>query len=342
MAQAAAERTVSVAAETVVELRDVLSSYGLADAEVHDIRSGRRNKHWRAVAGYGKAYALRRYAAERTRPAIAYEHAALTCAGERGWPVAVPLANAHEDRLVGRDGRLYALFPFLTGRPAPYSNARYLRIKGALLARLHRDLASAPVGGQRVGFSRVWEVDGDDATYQELLREFARDHREGAAVLRRDRYSSLRELSRLGYGELDDIVVHWDFHHDNLLFGGGTLTGLLDFDSVHRDARVADIAQSILLDCLEPPAHNAIRAESLGAFVAGYHASSPLADIEAQLLVPLLFALVIARSAESLRAWLRSGNRRALASLERATRFRLPVMQAQRMELQATVRAVIG
>src|SRR6185437_1859777 len=122
------------------------------------------------------------------------------------------------------------------------------------------------------------------------------------------------------------------FHHDNLLFHAGQLSGLLDFDSVHRDTRVADIAQSVLLDCLDPPAHNAIRVESLRALIAGYHEASRLTQTEAQLVVPLLFALIIARSAESLRAWLRGGDRRALASLQRAVRFRLPVMQAQKAE----------
>jgi Ser/Thr protein kinase RdoA (MazF antagonist) len=327
----------SIATETLTSLQAVLAQFGLDDTEIHDIRGGRVNKHWRVVAAGGAQYALRRYSVQRSIESIAYEHAVLAHAGARGWPVAEPIPDAAGALAIEHEGALFALFPFLAGAASPYASARYLHIKGAMLARLHRDLASAPVAGQRTGFARVWEVDRGDATYQDLLREFAREDPDASSVLRRYRYSSLRELSRLGYGELDDVVVHWDFHHDNLLFRGGQLSGLLDFDSVHRDARVADIAQSVLLDCLDPPAHNAIRIESLRSLLAGYHEASRLTQTEAQLVVPLLFALIIARSAESLRAWLRGGDRRALASLQRAVWFRLPVMQAQKAALQAAV-----
>ncbi|MHB8377379.1 MAG: phosphotransferase [Dehalococcoidia bacterium] len=327
----------TIAADTLATLGDVLAHYGIEADAVHDIRAGRANKHWR-VAAAGAQYALRHYARSRTDGAIAYEHAMLAHVRSRGWPVAAPVTATDGGTTVTEGGSLYALFPFLGGRPAPYNNARYLRIKGRLLARLHRDLASAPAREQRLGFRRVWEVDDPEGgSLSDLLRAFGRERRAMAAVFRHYRYSTLRELSRLGYGELPDTVVHWDFHHDNLLFQRGELTALLDFDSVHQDARVADIAQSVLLDCLEPPAHNAISVAGMRAFVAGYHEAAPLDDAERALIVPLLPALVIARSAVSLRAWLHKGNPRALRSLERAAAYRLPVMEAQRSALEDAV-----
>ncbi len=328
------------ASATAEALREILARFGVAPDEVRDIRAGRVNRHWRIVAG-GAPYALRRYTGDRTPDAIAYEHTMLARLAARGWPVAAPLRSRDDTTLAEAGGSRYALFPFLPGRPAPYSSVRYLAIKGRLLARLHADMAAAPLSGQRPGFGRVWELDAlgaaDSSTFNGLLRAFGREQPALASALRAQRYASLRELSRLGYGELPDVFVHWDFHHDNLLFRRGELTGVLDFDSLHRDARVADIAQSILLDCLEPPAYNAISVDGMRAFVRGYHEAAALSATEHALIVPLLPALVIARSADNLRAWLRAGVPRALQSLGRATQHRLPTMARQRAELEQAV-----
>ncbi len=340
-------------------LRDVLAAFGLLADEIRDIRTGRINKHWRVTAG-GRQYALRRYNARAMAPSIAYEHAMLAHLDGRGWPVAAAIASREGETTVERGGRLWSLFPFLEGRPSPYNNARYLHIKGRLLARLHADMASAPIEGQRPGFSRVWELDVDPEDgrtpegfppaggaarprfppFNDLLRAFGTEYRQEASVMRAHRYACLRELSRLGYGELPETFVHCDYHHDNLLFKDGALSGLLDFDLLHRDARVVDIAWAIVLDCLEPPAHNAISPQSVEAFVGGYQEASPLGEEERALIVPLIRAALIAGAAMRLRQW-ESGPKRlrehAPRSVRRTVEHRLPAFEARRRELEAAV-----
>ena len=326
-------------------LRQVLSAYGVEAEEIRDIRTGRINKHWRVIAG-GREFALRRYNAEARRESIGYEHAMLAHLDGRGWPVAAAMASVRGDMIVERDERLFSLFPFLEGRPSPYNNVRYLHIKGRLLARLHTEMAAAPIEGQRPGFGRVWELDRPDAprfpSFNDLLRAFSAESRHEAAVMRAHRYACLRELSRLGYGELPDTFVHCDYHHDNLLFSRGELSGLLDFDLLHRDARVVDIAWAIVLDCLEPPAHNAISPKSVEAFVGGYHDASALDDSERSLIVPLIRAALISGAAMRLRQW-ESGppklREHAPRSLHRTADERLPAFEARRAALQAAVAA---
>ena len=333
------------AASLAETLRQVLSAYGVEPEDIRDIRTGRINKHWRVVAG-GRAYALRRYNAAATPRSIAYEHAMLAHLDARGWPVAAAIVSRQGDRIVERDERLFSLFPFLEGRPSPYNNVRYLRIKGRLLARLHTEMALAPIEGQRPGFGRVWELDRPDAprfpSFNDLLRAFGAEHRREAAVMRAHRYACLRELSRLGYGELSDTFVHCDYHHDNLLFSRGELSGLLDFDLLHRDARVVDIAWAIVLDCLEPPAHNAISPKSVEAFVGGYHEASAMDESERSLIVPLIRAALISGAAMRLRQW-QSGpaklREHAPRSLHRTADERLPAFEARRASLEGAVAA---
>ena len=188
----------------------------------------------------------------------------------------------------------------------------------------------------------MWELDGaygSERTLNELLYELADTHNAAAWTVRRQRYGNLRELSRLGYGELPDTFVHWDFHHDNLLFQGGELTGLLDFDSCHVDARVADIAQSIALDCIEPPTYNAIDPDATRAFVAGYLEGSLLSDQEMALIVPLLRSWIVAAAAGRIAQWSASGRKdeRALGKLMRTVEGRIPAFEHRRVQLELAV-----
>ena len=205
-------------------------------------------------------------------------------------------------------------------------------------------MASAPLEGQRPGFGKIWELDRPDAArfpaFNDLLRAFGSEHPDHARVLRAHRYASLRELSRLGYGELPETFVHCDFRHDNLLFRGGELTGLLDFDFLHRDARVVDLAWAIALDCLEPPAHNAISPESVAAFVAGYHTASSLDEAERALIIPLVRAALISGAAMRLREW-EDGPKRlrldAPRSVGRTVEHRLPAFESRRSALEQAI-----
>lgn len=328
-------------ASAAATLHDVLERFGLA-GEVRDIRSGRVNRHWRVVAD-GDTFALRRYHAQRSPAAIEFEHDLLRHVAGQGWPVATALPTSTGDTIAEADGRSYALFPFLPGRPAPYNNGRYLRLKGRLLARLHHDMASWQAPGQREGFGRLWELDvyvgalSAFDSFNELLRAFALEQPEAARAIRVQKYACLRELARLGYGELPAAPVHSDFHHDNLLFQRGELTGLLDFDLARLDARVADIASSIALDCLAPPAYNEIDPAAVRAFVGGYVEYTPLSEAELRLIVPLVRACHLWLVAYRLTQWASAENAKALASIERSIACRFPSFERRRTELDAAV-----
>jgi homoserine kinase type II len=322
----------------------VLDRFGVTDASIRDIRTGRVNKHWR-VETDAETYVLRRYNERRSVSAIQYEHEVLRHLAGKGWPVATALpAGGRSDMAVEIGGRHYALFRLLPGRPAPYTSPRYARLKGRLLARLHQDMATWEPPGERDGFGRVWELDiyvGAQTqfdTFNELLMAFGQTYTDLARVIRSQKYAMLRELSTLGYGELPPVPGHFDFHGDNLLFQRGELTGLLDLDLVRLDARVADIATSVALDCLAPPAYNEIDPAAACAFVGGYAEHTPLSDAELQLLVPLMRAFIVWLVAWRLSQWA-EGERgdEPLRSIQRSVSTRFPSFVRQREELEAAV-----
>nr|HRJ44981.1 phosphotransferase [Caldilineaceae bacterium] len=88
----------------------------------------------------------KRYQPFHAEESIRYEHRLL------GWlakcslsfAVAPPVATADGDTLWASDDGLYALFPFIPGEPADYTNPRQLENVGAGLAELHGALAGYP------------------------------------------------------------------------------------------------------------------------------------------------------------------------------------------------------
>jgi hydroxylysine kinase len=107
-------------------------------------------------------------------------------------------------------------------------------------------------------------------------------------------------------------VIHTDFHGENLLTGGGRITGILDFGDalagpVAMDVGVAacyqlgargpgadPLAPALDADLLAPALEADLLAPALDV-VAGYHAVDPLSDAELDLVAEFIVARVAAR-----------------------------------------------
>lgn len=329
----------------VQDLAELLGSrWNSKPGRIVPIEAGRVNQHWRIQASNG-AFVLRRYSALRSNEAIDAEHAVLMTAFGRGWPVAVPIPDAAGATLAELDGGRYSLFPYLAGEPAPQESQAHRRIKGRMLARLHADLAGA-LDHQRQGFGRAWELDATlqsagAESFNSALSVFGREHPDLAAAIRRQRYRNLRELARLGYGDLPSTVIHADFHHHNLLFTGAELTALLDFDSVRLDAPACDIACSLVNDCTAPPDYNAIDVDRAAAFVEGYARMRPLSVDEIEMLPALVRAAILGLVAFRLAEWTAGLSDRAKASIERTVRSRFPALDSGESRLRSALAGAV-
>ncbi|MEO9254918.1 MAG: phosphotransferase, partial [Tepidiformaceae bacterium] len=226
----------------------------------------------------------------------------------------------------------FSLFPFLPGVPPPAGSLAQRRIDGRLLARFTSDMARSPLEEQRDGFGRLWELDlfvqaAGDESFNGLLRRFGVEYPVFASAVRRQRYVNLRELSRLGYGELTPVLVHGDFQRENLRFVEGELTALLDFDSVRLDAAVVDLACSVWLDCLKPPAYDAINVRAASALAEGYVGLRTLSAQETALVPALIRAHMLVFVALRLMQWA-SGSKQAVVSIARTVERRFPALEA--------------
>jgi homoserine kinase type II len=231
-------------------LRLVLASYGLENVQPHRIGAGRNNEHWYVGAGL----VLRRYGRFRSDAAIGYERAIVGQLRERGWQVAVPIASDAGRMVVVDDGRRYSLFPRLAGRRGIPERPRQPRELGRLLGRLHRDLAAVSVAPPPDAFPRIFGMAADpawqrlDALHDPVL----------ARLIRRKLAEVRASAGSAASGRPGVQLVHGDWHDGNLLYQGGTVSGIVDFDFAHPDLPLVDVAIAALIPEVKDSAQIAV------------------------------------------------------------------------------------
>ncbi|MDA1062679.1 MAG: phosphotransferase [Chloroflexi bacterium] len=308
------------------DLAAALAGWEIAGARLDALAGGAANEHWRVESAAG-VRVLRRYHPRRDLESLPYEHRLLRFLKDRDWPVAAPIATAVGETVVQTERALWALFPFMRGEPPP-SAELWLQRKGSVLALLHADLAEWEATGQRPGFGRVSDLDRAVApegfrSFEELLASYADEDPERAAVLAETRQRNAADLDARGYAAQPDGAVYYECFGANVLFVDDTVTALLDFDMAHEDARVADVARSLVVDCGSDGA-------KVRAWLAGYsaHAAPRLSAEEAELIPPLMVASELWNTVVPLAMSARQRSEALLRSAHTSIDHRLPLFEA--------------
>ena len=299
---------------------EVLEAFGFGKAVCEPLPNGLVNAHWLAQGPDSRAVVARHHVS-RMASAVAWEQTLREFAGARGWPVARPLATGNGATIFEHEGRLWTAATYIEGEHPSETSVAMHHIYGRLLARLHRDLEAFPVEGQRPGVGKVWELDAwvapaEAGTFNDLLALFGHEHPELAGAVRRYRYRSLRELSRLHYPDLPDRPIHGDWGAQNLLWKDGSLSGALDFDWCRRDALACDLAAMLPWDDSNPSLE--------AALLRGYEEERPLDDAEWEATPALARAHLLFFIAFRLVEWKMIGGERPAYSIGRTVGQRLP------------------
>jgi Ser/Thr protein kinase RdoA (MazF antagonist) len=186
-------------------------------------------------------------------------------------------------------GECYEVQHFIEGELCDRFNAAHLSASAYTLGDYHRLVrhydARIPVPeGDRYGpraldsslhdLSAFWEAHGHSLTgnVQQRLSDHLADLR--------SRFASHRELPRL--------VIHGDYHGDNLLCRGASVVGVLDYDKASWQPRVAEIAEAAIY--FSSPKQGSLKRLAypgplqwapLAAFIAAYATENPICTSEA-------------------------------------------------------------
>jgi Ser/Thr protein kinase RdoA (MazF antagonist) len=197
---------------------------------------GRLNQHW-LVESDGRPFVLRAYA-QKPIESVEYELEVLRRLGQQGWPVPEPVREP-----VTLLGRLWCLFTLIPGESRPEQTADERRARGRLLARLHEATSSLVDMGQRRGFGKANELVSDPQLL-EAIRNYERVRPAAGHVMRWHLDKACEMFDGLVLGDAETVVLHGDFAPWNVLFAGGRVCGIIDFEATHLNYRVSDFALS--------------------------------------------------------------------------------------------------
>jgi len=240
---------------------------------------GRANKHW-LVTSAGQRLVLRRYQHEPIGD-IGYELAVLRRLAALGWPTPVAVADP-----VWADGHAWCLFQWLPGTPPVGTDSQSQRDRGRLLARLHEDIATLADLGQRPGARRAEDVVADPELAVRL-RAYERLFPDEARIMLWHLDRARQSFAEIGRPGCPLLVLHGDFINQNLLFEGGRLSGVIDFESTHLNHRVSEFALSW--------------RGKYDDVIRGYGDVHPLTELDWALLTPALWSWVFLGVAAEIR-----------------------------------------
>lgn len=247
------------------------------------VAEGLLNRGYRVTTHRG-CYFLKCYVdqATATRAAIAAQHLATTALAERGLPVPALLADRDGHTVTDHEGRHFALYPWVAGRHRTGAELDLSQSAalGTLLAELHGALeeicalvtqpaelpsAEPEETAELIGQLRTLAAGHRPYGPFEHLAEERLAERAELLAAHRHRRPAPAEFGRCGW-------VHGDFHGLNLLYRGGRVAGVLDWDRLRVRPRAEEAVRAATL-IFNDPVTGELDLARVRQYARGYRAA---------------------------------------------------------------------
>ncbi|HTA88131.1 MAG TPA: homoserine kinase [Polyangiaceae bacterium] len=219
----------------------LVAQFGLELRAIEPLSAGSVNSNFRLTDVHGHVFFARLYE-EQDHSGAAREHALVAALHAAGVPVVRALRGADGKSLADFQGKAFAVFPWVAGEILCQGRvtSEACRKLGAALARVHLSSSSAPAlpeGRFRIPDLRERLVRVSAAGRSTLLPAVA-EIRE-----RLDHYEAIRDKG------LELGICHGDLFRDNVLWQGGEVSALLDFESACSNNFAYDLMVTVLAWC---------------------------------------------------------------------------------------------
>jgi homoserine kinase type II len=251
----------------------------------------------RTVSG---AYVLRRSNAKKSHEGIAFELRLIEHLRAHGYPAPVCVRSRGGDGYLEHEGALYLMTQFITGHAYDPDDPRHLHAAGRAFGSYHRIVRRLPAPHYcRPAPSMTGLTAATAARFPEVARALGgllppdeQKRFEHHLALLDDHAAGVERAMTAVYPTLDSLVIHGSFGPTALIFAGGEVVGVLDYDRATGEARTLDLAYALRALCR-------LHGSALGtfwtgfdyprcrAFLAGYREAEPLPEREAAA-VPLV------------------------------------------------------
>ena len=194
---------------------------------------------------------------------------------ERGAPVSAPILTLDGASHAESDGALLVLQRLIEGGPLEVTNPDLVGAAGAVLARLHGELARYP---HAAPLHQSSPTPSKSLPAQVMSWLDAQPHHVPAPLL-----ASMRRLMGTAPTEpMPTQLLHGDFRAANILCAGAQVLAIIDFEEARYDHPIAELARSAVMLGTKfrnwGPVSSSVRAE----FLAGYESERRLSTIESR------------------------------------------------------------
>jgi homoserine kinase type II len=244
------------------------SHFGLALAKLEPLSAGSVNSNFELWTRDGARFFARIYE-EQDSAGAAQELALLRQLEACGLPVSPALSAADGSHTVSVGDKPLAIYPWVEGEIycQRLVDAEAAQKVGEALAGLHLASESvAELGQGRFG------IEGIRERLSRIEAEASPDLVLAAGELGAELEATLAQRQ----GDLPQGVIHGDLFRDNVLWRGGEIVALLDFESASCGTFSYDLAVTLLAWCFSDGFDSALCAALLG----GYHQRRPLSAKE--------------------------------------------------------------
>jgi len=251
----------------------------------------------------GDPYLLRRRREEFCpEPVVRYDHSVIKRLAGAGLPVVEPLAQRDATTWVIIDPVTYEVFPFVEGLTVmDQESLAQVADAGRQLGRLHRATDGFTPDGEK-DWPREFHMAANRKTLADFLDTPAA---EGPLRLVAERLLAAadRTAAALPDDEVDRLghcIIHGDYTWANVMYRGGSVAGVFDFDWTGRQPRVHELARGLIWFAglrtgpLDPDSIWHLVQGWTGdesrtqAFLTGYSKHIELTDMERRLLPPMI------------------------------------------------------
>ena len=250
----------------------LVQTFGVDLKRIEPLSVGSVNSNFRLTDRTGKIYFARLYE-EQDHVGAVREHAIVAALDDAGVPVVRALQRRDGGSLADFDGKAFAMFPWVDGEilcQARVTPAHCFAL-GAALARVHSCSGRAPTlpeGRFRIPDLRERLKKVEAAGRASLLP--------AVSLIR----SKLDQYEAARVPGLERGICHGDLFRDNVLWRGGQLAALLDFESVCANNFAYDLMVTALAWCYG----NAFQLPLVQALFDGYRSARPVPAAEASAL----------------------------------------------------------
>jgi len=270
------------------DLHELMHEYGLGTVRnVCKAKGGAVNENW-IVRTATETVVVRAVAKEHSRKDIQFEHSFIRALGRDGFPYHLPrpLRSRTGRTVAVRNGVHVWLYNYIEGSSSQPSQGEGIAQIAHAMATAHklaRRFSLRPVKKTPCALEDMWLVRA--LRHWQLKVIGSLDQRYRFFSARVQECISILEQNRCTcYGALPRLPIHGDMCRQNVVFSGGRVKGVIDFDHCCLDTAIRDITIALGYECTNPKHCFELDLHAARHFLRVYSEVNPLSAEEVNLI----------------------------------------------------------